>query len=103
MGVDYLTSDAAADLMLMRASMLLDSDPAAAARHASVIVARTPGHEEANLLLAAACRRLGDPATATGVLETLCKAHPASPVMQFELGRSYAVGGRGADALAAFQ
>jgi predicted Zn-dependent protease len=100
---DYLTSDASADLVLMRASMLLDSDPAAAARHASDIVAKSPDHEEANLLLAAACRRLGDPATATSVLETLCKAHPASPVMQFELGRSYAAGGRGADALAAFK
>jgi tetratricopeptide (TPR) repeat protein len=98
-----LTSDAAADLMLMRASMLLDSDPAAAARQASDIVAKSPDHEEANLLLAAACRRLGDPAAATRVLETLCKAHPDSPVMQFELGRSYAAGGRGADALAAFQ
>lgn len=98
-----MTSDASADLMLMRASMLLDSDPAAAARHASDIVANSPGHEEANLLLAAACRRLGDPATATSVLESLCKAHPASPVMRFELGRSYAAGGRSADALEAFQ
>ena len=89
--------------MLMRASMLLDSDPAAAARHASEIVAKSPDHEEANLLLAAACRQLGDPATASSVLETLCKAHPDSPVMQFELGRSYAASGRGADALAAFQ
>jgi tetratricopeptide (TPR) repeat protein len=83
--------------------MLLDSDPAAAARHASDIVAKSPGHEEANLLLAAACRRLGDPATATGVLESLCQAHPASPVMQFELGRSYAAADRLADALAAFK
>jgi tetratricopeptide (TPR) repeat protein len=87
----------------MRASMLLDSDPAAAARHASDIVAKMPGHEEANLLLAAACRRLGDPATATAVLEVLCKAHPASAVMQFELGRSYAAGGHGIEALAAFK
>ncbi len=98
-----MTSDASADLMLMRASMLLDSDPAAAARHASDIVAKSPDHEEASLLLAAACRRLGDPATATSLLETLCKAHPDSPVMHFELGRSYAAGGRGADALAAFR
>lgn len=98
-----MTFDASADLELMRASMLLDSDPAAAARHAGEIVAKTPGHEEANLLLAAACRRLGDPTTATNVLELLCRAHPASPVMQFELGRCYAAGGRNADALAAFQ
>ena len=98
-----MTSNASADLELMRASLLLDSDPAAAARHASDIVANFPGNEEANLLLATACRRLGDPATATRVLEALSAAHPASPVMQLELGRSYAAGGRGAEALAAFQ
>ncbi len=98
-----MTADASADLVLMRASMLLDSDPAAAARHASDIVAKSPGHEEASLLLAAACRRLGRTATATQVLQTLCKAHPASPVMHFELGRSYAAGGAAADALAAFK
>ena len=98
-----MTSSASADLELMRASMLLESDPAAAARHASDIVAKFPGHEEANLLLATACRRLGDPATATRVLESLSSAHPASPVMQLELGRSYAAGGRGAEARAAFQ
>ena len=98
-----MTSNASADLELMRASLLLESDPAAAARHASDIVAAFPGHEEANLLLATACRRLGDPATAIRVLEALSAAHPASPVMQLELGRSYAAGGRGAEACAAFQ
>jgi tetratricopeptide (TPR) repeat protein len=98
-----MTSNASADLELMRASLLLDSDPAAAARRASDIVANFPGNEEASLLLATACRRLGDPATATRVLESLSAAHPVSPVMQLELGRSYAAGGRGAEALAAFQ
>jgi len=98
-----LTSNVSADLEFMRASMLLESDPATAARHASDIVAKFPDHEEANLLLATACRRLGDPATATRVLESLACAHPASPVMRLELGRSYAAGGRGAEALAAFR
>jgi tetratricopeptide (TPR) repeat protein len=83
--------------------MLLESDPAAAARHAGDILAYSPGHEEANLLLATACRRLGDAATATGLLESLSKSHPASPVMQLELGRAYAAAGRGADACAAFE
>ena len=87
----------------MRASMLLDSDPAAAARQASDILANSPGHAEANLLLATACRRLGDAATAAGVLESLTRAHPGSAVMQLELGRAYAAGARGAEALAAFQ
>ncbi|MHB8475076.1 MAG: sulfotransferase [Steroidobacteraceae bacterium] len=87
----------------MRASMLLESDPAAAARQASDILASSPGHEEANLLFATACRRLGDAATATGVLESLTKAHPGSAVLQLELGRAYAANGCGAEALAAFQ
>jgi hypothetical protein len=59
-----LTSDASADLLVMRASMLLDTDPAAAARQASDIIAKSPGHEEAKLLLATAWRRLGYCATA---------------------------------------
>jgi tetratricopeptide (TPR) repeat protein len=101
-GVVQLTASAATDLELVRASMLLESDPAAAARRACDILDSSPGHEEASLLLAAACRRLGDPATAAQLLENLARAHPASPVMQLELGRAYAAGGRGPAALAAF-
>jgi hypothetical protein len=59
---------ASVDLELMRASSLLDSDPSAAARRASGILAGSPGHPEANLLLAAACRRLGAPAAAAAAL-----------------------------------
>jgi tetratricopeptide (TPR) repeat protein len=87
----------------MRASMLLESDPAAAARHAGEILAAWPENAEAKLLLAAACRQLGDPAAATIAIESLARAHPASPIMQLELGRSYAACGRTRDALAAFQ
>lgn len=81
--------------------MLLDSDPAAAARRASAILAAVPGHAEASLLLAAACRKLGDNKKATSVLEALAGANPASAVLQLELGRAYASAGRGADAVAA--
>ncbi len=95
--------DASADLALMRASMLLEADPAAAARHAGDILANSPGHAEAALLLAAACRRLGDPATAIRVLEPLAGAHPGAPVLQLELGRAYGAGGRAAEAIGAFQ
>jgi tetratricopeptide (TPR) repeat protein len=84
----------------MRASSLLESDPAGAARRATGILAASPGHTEANLLLAAACRKLGDPATAAAVLESLAREHPESSLMQLELGRAYAAGGRGAEALA---
>ena len=98
-----MTPSELADLELLRASMLLESNPAAAAKLASSILESSPGHEEANLLLAAACRQLGDPAAAITAIEPLAHAHPASPVMQLELGRIYAACGRGAEALAAFE
>ena len=94
---------ASSDLEIMRASMLLESDPAAAARLAGAILANFPGHEAANLLLAAACRRLGDSASAIGAIESLALAHPASALMQLELGRTYAIGGRNKEAVAAFE
>ncbi len=95
-------STAAADLELMRASVRLDSDPAAAARAATDILSRFPAHEGATLLLATACRRLGDPSTAIGVLEPLAAALADVAVMHFELGRALAAGrqdGRAAEAL----
>jgi predicted Zn-dependent protease len=94
---------ASADLELLRASLLLESNPAAAARRASDILASSPGHPEANLLLAAACRKLGDPAAAANVLESLASAHLDSPLMQLELGRAYAAAGDVERARVAFQ
>ena len=98
-----MTPSASADLELLRASLLLESNPAAAARRASDILASSPGHPEANLLLAAACRKLGDPAAAANVLESLASAYLESPVMQLELGRAYAAAGHLERALAAFR
>jgi tetratricopeptide (TPR) repeat protein len=94
---------ASADLALMRASLLLESDPGAAARQASDILASWPHNDEANLLLATAYRRLGDVAAACRLLEVLTQERPASAVMQLELGRAYAAGGRGPEALTALQ
>ncbi|GAC1676120.1 MAG: tetratricopeptide repeat-containing sulfotransferase family protein [Steroidobacteraceae bacterium] len=96
-----MTRSDAVDLEIMRASLLLDSDPAAAARRASDILAASPGHAEANLLYAAARRKLGDPAAAA--LEALADADRDTPLMQLELGRSYAASGRGGEALVAFR
>ena len=98
-----MTPSASVDLELMRASLLLESDPAAAAHRASGILAGSPGHPEANLLLAAACRKLGDSAAAAAALESLASTHRDTPLVQLELGRAYAAGGRSAAALAAFQ
>jgi tetratricopeptide (TPR) repeat protein len=94
---------ASVDLELMRASSLLDSDPSAAARRASGILAGSPGHPEANLLLAAACRRLGAPAAAAAALESLPDAQRDTPFIQLEIGRAYVAGGRDVEALAAFR
>ena len=88
-----LTIRADADLELMRASMRLAADPAAAAQTAVAILARIPGHEGATLLLSNACRRIGDPSKALAVLEPLAAAHPSSTVMQLELGRALASAG----------
>lgn len=83
-------TDAAADLELMRIAMLMDTDPSAAARAAAGLLSRYPGHEGATLLLATACRRIGDPGTAVRVLEPLAAAAPGSAAMQLEYGRALA-------------
>ncbi len=94
---------ASIDLELMRASTLLESDPAAAARHAAAILASFPGHDAANLMFATACRRLGDAASAVGAIESLAQAHPASALIRMELGRTYAACGRSPEAREAFE
>jgi tetratricopeptide (TPR) repeat protein len=95
--------DPAADLELMRAATLLPSDPAAVVRRASAILEQFPQNEAASLLLATACRRLGDPANAVTVLESLAQAHAESAAVQLELGRAYSAAGRHAQAIAACQ
>jgi tetratricopeptide (TPR) repeat protein len=87
----------------MRASLLLESDPSAAAQRASSILAGFPGHTAAALLLATARRRLGDPVAAATVLESLASAQRNSPVLQLELGRAYSAAGRNAEAASAFR
>jgi predicted Zn-dependent protease len=87
----------------MRASLLIESDPAGAARRASEILAQAPGHTEASLLLAAACRNLGEPATAARVLEALVAAGGDAPAVLLELGRAYASSGRIAEAVGALE
>ena len=85
----------------MRASTLLDTDPAAAAREAGAILAEFPEHDAARLLLGAACRRLGDSGGAIDAIESMARAHPTSALLQLELGRAFAAGGRLGEAGAA--
>jgi len=84
----------------MRAALLLDSDPVAAAREAGAILAASPGHSEASLLLASACRRLGDAQAAAAILASLAAAYPDSALLQLESGRALAAASRGDEALA---
>ncbi len=92
-----------ADLQLMQATVLLDSDPASAARAATQILTSHPGHPEANLLLAIACRRLGQSQNAMAALESLEPAYRDTAFMQLELGRAYATEGQLDAATSAFQ
>ncbi|HEY0800615.1 MAG TPA: tetratricopeptide repeat protein, partial [Steroidobacteraceae bacterium] len=98
-----MTISASTDLELMRASMLLETDPAAAARHAGAILERHPGHDAASLLLTTACRRLGNSSSAVDTMEALARAQPASALVQLELGRTYAACARGREAKAALE
>jgi tetratricopeptide (TPR) repeat protein len=86
----------------MRASMLLESDPAAAAGMASAILAKAPDNEAANLLFVTACRRLGNSEAALQVIESLAKANPHSAALQLEVGRTYAALEQFPEATAAF-
>jgi tetratricopeptide (TPR) repeat protein len=87
----------------MRATMLLQSDPSAAARHASSILAEAPNHPEALLLLAEACRRVGDSDRAVALLEALCRDAPRSALLLYELARALAERGRDGEALVALE
>jgi tetratricopeptide (TPR) repeat protein len=87
----------------MRASTLLETDPASAARQAGAVLQSHPGHDAASLLLTAACRRLGDSSGAIGIMEALACAQPASALVQLELGRTYAACARSPEAKTALE
>jgi Flp pilus assembly protein TadD len=91
----------ALDARLMRAAMLLDTDPAAAAREAADILMEHPGHTAATLLLVNAQRgrAVADDAMP---MNALAAAQPDSAPIQFELGRTLAAAGKEEAAFAAF-
>ena len=98
-----MNANAATDLELMRASLLLETDPTAAVRRAREMLAASPGHSQAGLLLAAGYRRLGKPAEAANVLERLAQAEGKSAVLYLELGRARAAADEPAAARAALR
>jgi tetratricopeptide (TPR) repeat protein len=83
--------------------MLLETDPAAAARHAGAVLQSHPGHDAATLLLTTACRRLGNSSGAIGIMEDLARVQPASALVHLELGRTYTACARGREAKAALE
>ena len=89
-----------ADLALMRAAPLLDSDPVQAAQIAGDILACYPDHEDAALLFAAAYRGLGDAGAGLALLQSLAERHPDSPVIVLEFGRALAASGHNGEAIA---
>jgi tetratricopeptide (TPR) repeat protein len=98
---DGLAGTMAIDARLMRAAMLLDSDPAAAAKEAADILKEHPGHTAATLLLVNA-QRGRDGTNASEPLSQLAAEQPDSAPIQFELGLTYAVAGNDERAHAAF-
>lgn len=88
---------------LSHAAKLLESEPALAAEQADEILRVAPGHPMAQLIAAAAARRLGDAARALALLEPLAAAQPKAPAVHCELGFTYGDLGRGEDAIAALR
>jgi tetratricopeptide (TPR) repeat protein len=98
-----LTLASAVDLELMRIASLLERDPDAAARAASLLVRAHPGHAAAQLLLATAQRAAGDAPAATDELAALAAAQPDSAVIHLEFARALRATGRDGQAMAALE
>jgi tetratricopeptide (TPR) repeat protein len=71
---------------LNRASRAVLKDPAAAAAQAREVLKVAPDHPQAEFLLGAAERRLGDLPGAKARLSALARAQPRSPQVWYELG-----------------
>lgn len=85
------------------AERMLDADPALAVEQAQEILNAVPNHPPAVLLLAAACRRSGDPEAASAVLDALVQKQPKWAAAHFERGLTLASVGRGDEAIEALR
>ncbi len=88
---------------LAHAARLLSDRPDLARAQAEEILAVSPGHPQALLLLGGALRRLGEAACARAVLEPLAEAQPTAPAVRFELGVALAELGEDAAAASALR
>jgi len=85
--------------VLTKARGLLGSEPGVAAGMARDVLALAPARPEARLLLGAALRRQGDPASAVVALTPLVAQAPGTWGAQFELGAAFAALGDTAAAI----
>ena len=74
---------------LAHAERLLATSPKLAAEQANEILAVVPGHPPALLLLAAARNRLGNPAAAIEILESIAAGNPDAAIVQYQLGLAH--------------
>ncbi len=88
---------------LERATSLLGSNPALAARQAEEVLRVVPGEPRAAFVVAAARRLSGDPEGARRLLEPLAAAQPAAAAVHFELGQCLASLGEPDAAIAALR
>lgn len=84
-----MSTSASPDMDILRTTLLLDSDPGAAAQRAAELLVRWPGHAQVALLLARACAKVGDPHRSLEVLALHAEALKGSVVLQLELGNAY--------------
>jgi predicted Zn-dependent protease len=91
------------EVALSHASRLLQAKPMLAAEQANEVLKVVPGHPLARLILGAARRIAGDPATALTVLEPLAREQPAWAPAQLELGVALGEAKRGPEAIAALR
>jgi tetratricopeptide (TPR) repeat protein len=98
-----LTTPAALNAEVARASAILAADPAGARSAAASILRVAPRDPRALLILGSAERRLGNPSAALKVLEPLARAHPRAAHTAYELGASLAAAGRTDAAVAALR
>ena len=88
---------------MANALRLLDVDPVLAAEQAQEILNSVPNHPPAQLLLARARRRSGNPAAALEILEPLVGAQANWAAAHFEHGLALADAGRGDQAIQALR
>jgi tetratricopeptide (TPR) repeat protein len=98
-----LTTPAALNAEVARASAILASDPAGARSAAEAILRVAPRDPRALLIVGSAHRRLGDARAALKVLEPLAKAYPRAAHTAYELGASLAAADRTEPAIAALR